>query len=155
DLAAVHLAPTIEGPEDLTRRSIGRLGAQVLAAAIRDGAIVGIGDGSSVSAVAGAMDDAAAPRNATVVPLAGGFCFGEAGHEPFRRVADALGATVRGLLAPGLVDDATTKRSLVAHAGIRAVLELWERLDVALFGIGGPTWTEAAVGERIVRELDA
>ena len=44
-LDAVHLAPTIAGPEDLTRRMVGRLAAEVLRAAIRPGAIAGVGDG--------------------------------------------------------------------------------------------------------------
>src|SRR5687767_5438947 len=44
-LDSVHLAPTVAGPEDLTRRMVGRLAAQVLRSRIRDGAIVGIGDG--------------------------------------------------------------------------------------------------------------
>ena len=50
-------ASSIRGPEDVARRMIGRLGADVLRAAVRDGAIVGVGDGSSVSAVADAMDE--------------------------------------------------------------------------------------------------
>src|SRR6266550_4583047 len=74
---------------------------------------------------------------------------------PFRRIADAFGATAQGLLAPGLVDDAATKSALYAHAGIRTVLELWERLDVALFGIGGRSWTPVSMGAEAVRELDA
>ena len=35
-LDAVHLAPTIAGPEDLTRRMVGRLAAEVLRGALRD-----------------------------------------------------------------------------------------------------------------------
>src|SRR6266851_6335334 len=45
ELIAVHLAPALVGPEEIGRRMIGRLGADVLRAAIRDGAVVGIGDG--------------------------------------------------------------------------------------------------------------
>ena len=37
-LDAVHLAPTIAGPEDLTRRMVGRLAAEVLRGALRTGA---------------------------------------------------------------------------------------------------------------------
>ena len=59
-----------------------------------------------------------------------------------------------GLLAPGLVDDPATKRSLVAHAGVRRIVDLWERLEVAAFGIGGPAWSAAALGPDIVDELD-
>jgi len=150
----VALAPTIAGPEDLTRRMVGRLAAQILRAAVRDGRVVGIGDGASVSATTDALDEAATPVAATVVPLCGGYWSTGPEREPYRRVAEVLGAQPHGLMAPGLVDDAATKRALVAHAGLKAVLDLWDRLDVALFGIGGPAWSEAAVGRKIERDLE-
>lgn len=154
-LDAVHLAPTIAGPEDLTRRMVGRLAAEVLRAVVRPGATVGIGDGAFVSATADALEERATPVAITVVPLCGGFW--TTGHElePYRRVGEALGGTVRGLMAPGLVDDAATRTALVAHAGIRAIAEFWDRLDVALFGIGGPAWSVSLVGEAIEGQLEA
>jgi DNA-binding transcriptional regulator LsrR (DeoR family) len=155
DLEAVHLAPTIAGPEDLTRRMVGRLAAETLRAAVRPGTVVGIGDGASVSATADALEDGATPVALTVVPLCGGFWTTGQEREPYRRVADALGGQVRGLMAPGLVDDAATRTALVAHAGVRAIADLWDRLDVALFGIGGPAWTVSLVGKQIERELEA
>jgi DNA-binding transcriptional regulator LsrR (DeoR family) len=153
-LDAVHLAPTIAGPEDLTRRMVGRLAAQILRTSIRAGATVGVGDGATVSAVADALDETSTPVAATVVPLAGGYWAPGPEREPFRRIADALGAQAHGLMAPGLVDDAATRRALVAHAGVRAVLDLWDRLDVALFGIGGRGWGAASVGDAVDRQLD-
>ena len=153
-LAGVHLAPTLAGPEDLTRRIVGRLAAQVLRDHVRDGSIVGIGHGASVGAVADALVDSASPVRATVVPLAGGYWSTGPDRDPFRRIADAFGAQPHGLMAPGLLDDAATKQSLEAHAGVRAVFELWERLDVALFGIGGRTWGTASLGADVARELD-
>jgi DNA-binding transcriptional regulator LsrR (DeoR family) len=154
-LDQVHLAPTIAGPEDLARRMVGRLAAEVLRSAIRPGAMVGIGDGASVSATADALEDAATPVAITVVPLCGGFWSTGQEREPYRRVAEALGGQVRGLMAPGLVDDAATKTALVAHAGVRAIADLWDRLDIALFGIGGPAWSVSLVGERVERQLGA
>ena len=153
-LQAVHLAPTLAGPEDLTRRIVGRLAAQVLRAGVRDGEIIGIGDGASVGAVADALDDAATPVRATVVPLAGGYWSTGPDRDPFRRIADAFGAQPHGLMAPGLLDDAATKRALEAHAGVRAVLDLWERLDVVLFGIGGRSWGVGSLGPEVARTLD-
>lgn len=153
-LTAVHLAPTLAGPEDLTRRSIGRLAAQVLRAASRDGSIVGVGDGVGVSSAADALADETTPLNATVVPLSGGFWFAGPGREPFRRIADALGAAVHGIPAPGVLDDAATRDALFAHPAVRAVAALWSRLDVALFGIGGPAWSAAAFGETVVDEIE-
>jgi deoxyribonucleoside regulator len=156
-LAAVHLAPALAGPEEVGRRMIGRLGAEVLRAAVRDGAIVGVGDGASISAVADAVaaDEPFHETGATVVPLCGGYWFTGPAREPFRRVADGIGGLPLGLLAPGLVDDPATKRALVAHAGVRRIAELWDRLDLAAFGIGGPAWTAAVLGPEIVRELEA
>jgi DNA-binding transcriptional regulator LsrR (DeoR family) len=154
-LDAVHLAPTIAGPEELTRRMVGRLGADVLRGALRTGANVGIGDGASVGAVAAALEETSTPVAVTVIPLCGGYWSTGPEREPYRRVADALGGQARGLMAPGLVDDAATKRALVAHAGVRAIVDLWDRLDVALFGIGGPAWSASLVGSSIERELEA
>ena len=93
--------------------------------------------------------------SATVVPLAGGYWSPGPEREPLRRLAAALGAQAHGLMVPGLVDDATTKRALEAHAGVRAVLDLWGRLDVALVGIGGRAWGAASVGEDVAAELEA
>jgi DNA-binding transcriptional regulator LsrR (DeoR family) len=154
-LDAVHLAPTIAGPEDLTRRMVGRLAAEVLRAVVRPGASVGVGDGAFVSATADALEESATPVAITVVPLCGGFWTTGQEREPYRRVGDALGGQVRGLMAPGLVDDAATRAALVAHAGIRAITEIWNRLDVALFGIGGPAWSASLVGESVERDLEA
>jgi DNA-binding transcriptional regulator LsrR (DeoR family) len=99
--------------------------------------------------------EAGSPVSATVLPLCGGYWLAGPAREPFRRIAEALGAQAHGLLAPGLVDDAATKQALVRHAGIRSVLELWERLDVAVFGIGGRGWSDANLGPELAHELDA
>ncbi|HEX8025900.1 MAG TPA: sugar-binding domain-containing protein [Candidatus Limnocylindrales bacterium] len=152
-LRAVHLAATGGAETDVSRRRVGRLAARVLASAVRAGMIVGIGDGSAVSATADALEAPATAIDATVVPLCGGFWHAGAGREPFRRVADTLGAAVHGLLAPGLLDDAATRDALRGHAGVRAVADLWDGLDVALFGIGGPAWSEATIGARAFHEL--
>jgi deoxyribonucleoside regulator len=154
DLSGVHLAPTIAGPEELSRRMVGRLASEVLRAAVRPGTTVGIGDGASVLATADALEETAMPVAVTVVPLCGGFWSTGQEREPYRRIGEALGAQVRGLMAPGLVDDAATRTALVAHAGIRAIADLWDRLDVALFGIGGPAWSASLLGEAVEHQLE-
>lgn len=154
-LRAVHLAPTLDGPPDLTRRRVGRLAGEVLRSAIRDGLVVGVGDGAAVSAVADELESVGSQVDATFVPLCGGFWRAGAGIEPFRRIAETLGASVQALHAPGLLDDPGVRDALCAHAGVRSVVELWGRLDVALFGIGGPSWSEAAVGQAAMAQIRA
>ncbi|HEY2917300.1 MAG TPA: sugar-binding domain-containing protein [Candidatus Limnocylindrales bacterium] len=152
-LRAVHLAPAIEGDAGAARHRLGRLAAEVLRGVVRDGHVVGIGAGSSISAVAEAMPSGAAPVDATVVPLCGGFWVSSAGPEPFRRIAESLGSTSRALLAPGVLESAATRDALWEDPGIRAVRDLWGHLDVALVGVGGPTWSDATVGGESLREL--
>ncbi|HEX2627246.1 MAG TPA: sugar-binding domain-containing protein [Candidatus Limnocylindrales bacterium] len=152
-LKAVHLAPTLDGPSELTRRRVGRLAGEVLASVLRDGMVVGIGDGAAVSTVADELATSAPNVDATVVPLCGGFWRAGTGVEPFRRIGEAFGGTVQSLHAPGLLDTAEVRDALYDHAGVQAVLDLWRRLDVALFGIGGPSWSEASVGRAAMAEI--
>lgn len=154
-LGAVHLAPTLDGPAELTRRRVGRLAGEVLAGVLRDGMVVGIGDGAAVSAVADELSSDVPNVDATVVPLCGGFWRAGSGVEPFRRIAEAFGATSQSLHAPGLLDSPAVRDALCAHAGVRAVIDLWSRLDVALFGIGGPAWSESSVGAAALAEIQA
>jgi DNA-binding transcriptional regulator LsrR (DeoR family) len=154
-LRAVHLAPNLEGPPEVARRRVGRLAGQVLRGAIRDGQVVGVGDGASLAAVADELAPTGSQVDATVLPLCGGFWRPGAGAEPFRRIGEALGATVLALHSPGLLDDATVRDALCAHPGVRSVIERWDRLDVALLGIGGPAWSEASIGSEAMGEIRA
>jgi DNA-binding transcriptional regulator LsrR (DeoR family) len=152
-LRGVHLAPSLEGPPELSRRRVGRLAGQVLRSAIRDGQIVGIGDGAAVSAVADELPATESQVDATIVPLCGGFWRPGAAAEPFRRIGEALGATPLALHSPGLLDDASVRDALCAHPGVASVVDRWSRLDVALFGIGGPAWSDATVGRIAMGEI--
>ena len=159
-LRAVHLVPAAGEAPDVTRRRVARLAGNVLLHSIRDGMIIGIGDGASVSAVADelAADGSAqsgAQVDATVVPLCGGFWRSNAAHEPFRRVGHALGATVQALHTPGVLQDPRVRHALSEHSGVRAVIDLWGQLDVALLGIGGPSWSESSVGDKALAEIRA
>ena len=86
-------------------------------------------------------------------PRSTGFWRPGAGTEPFRRIGEALGTTVLALHSPGLLDDAAVRDALCAHPGVRSVIDRWDRLDVALLGIGGPAWSEATVGAEAMGEI--
>ena len=45
--------------------------------------------------------------------------------------------------------------ALCAHPGVRSVIDRWERLDVALLGIGGPAWSDATLGAEAMGEIRA
>ena len=152
-LRAVHLAPTTEGPAAVARRRVGKLAGQVLGELIRDGMVVGVGDGAAMSATADALEPGS-QMDATIVPLCGGFWRPTAGADPARRIGDAFGAATYTLHAPGVLDEPGVRDALLAHDGVRSVTELWRRLDAAILGIGAPTWTASSVGRRAMAELE-
>jgi DNA-binding transcriptional regulator LsrR (DeoR family) len=154
-LREVHLAPAVSGPEDVLRRNVGRVAARVLRTHVHDGCVLGMSDGAHMSAVADSLPDAPQPVSCIVVPLGGGWWFGGGRDEPFRRVAQALGATAVSLYAPAVLPDAATRTALERHPSIVNVRALWGRLDVAVFGIGHRAWTEETYGRAALDELDA
>ena len=154
-LREVHLAPAVSGPEDILRRSVGRLTARVLRTHLRDGVVLGVSDGAQMSALADALPEAPESIAAIDVPLGGGWWFGGGREEPFRRVAQAFGATAVSLYAPAIVPDAATRAGLDAHPTISNVRALWARLDVAVFGIGHRVWTSETFGDEAMADLDA
>ncbi|TAK02628.1 MAG: hypothetical protein EPO36_01335 [Chloroflexota bacterium] len=154
-LREVHLAPRVSGPEDILRRSVGRLAARVLRTHVRDGAVLGVSDGAHMSALADALPESPQPVAAIVVPLGGGWWFGGGREEPFRRVAQVFGATAVSLYAPAIVPNAATRAGLDAHPTISNVRALWARLDVAVFGVGHRVWTSETFGDEAKADLDA
>ena len=147
---AVHLAPALVGPEEVSRRMIGRLGGR--GAAGRDPRRRGRRRRRRRLDLGGrrrARRRRAAPRDRRDGRPAVRRLLVQRARPASRSGASPTGSAAfrSGLLAPGLVDDPATKRSLVAHAGVRRILDLWDRLDVAAFGIGGPAWSAAAFGD--------
>ena len=152
DLRSVHLAPRIDGPEDLNRRMIGRLAADVLRDFVRDGVVVGVGGGGAVSAMIDTMTDVVVRVAATVIPLSGGG-MSVPSRDPVRRLAEAIGGYAHELPAPGLVHDPVARDTLLGHVGVQNIARLWEQLDIAIFGIGVHLRSEAWFGTEIIREL--
>ena len=104
---------------------------------------VGLGWGRSVFAFVEAVEggDLSLGKNVELVPLIGGS--GQAYNvfqlnELVRRAAQALGARARLLHAPALVSDGRVVKTLLEEPSIRSVWEAWQRLDVAIVGIGRP-----------------
>ena len=154
-LREVHLAPPVSGPEDILRRSVGRVAARVLRTHVDDGCVLGMSDGVHMSALADALPEVSQPISCIVVPLGGGWWFGGGREEPFRRVAQALGATATSLYAPAVLPDAATRAALDGHPSIGRVRALWSRMDVAVFGVGDRAWTAETFGQAALADLDA
>jgi DNA-binding transcriptional regulator LsrR (DeoR family) len=135
--AVVVDCPAEEGP---MVRDLGAALAYFVETTIKPGAVIGI---SSWSRSLFAMVDALHPgdycRGGKVVQILGGV--GQVGAEhhaiyPAQRLAGLIGAIPVLLQAPAIVGSAEAQRVLTRDLTMRAAMELFEHLDLALVGIG-------------------
>lgn len=151
DLRAVHLAPRLGGPGDLTRRVVGRLAARLVRERIQHDQVVGVGGGVTVTAVVEELQVPPFPLGITAVPLAGGY--GSPSNIPVRKFAEVMGGYAQELPAPSVVSDAKTRSVLMEHVGVQNIVRMWDRLDAAVFGVGTGSVSEAWYGADAARRL--
>lgn len=139
---SVWLTPGREVEPSAAARLCGVASAEHVAEWLPATGSIGIAGGYTLDAVASAL-----PRrdlaDLTVVPVVGGWDSRNRYldvNELARRIADRLGAQVRYLHAPGMLDDEETKEALLRDSGVVATTRHWASLDAALVGVsGGPT----------------
>ena len=157
-LRSVHLVARLGGPEDLTRRLVAQEAARILRERIRDGMIVGVGGGATTGATIEALSDQPVQADVTVVPLTGGMSGSHGPTQLVLRLADILGGLGLELPAPGVMDSAEVRDALCRHVAVDAVLRVWGQLDVALVGVGVPSWSPTWFGSELadrIRQGDA
>jgi len=124
-------------PKALILQEIGKWGALLLQNIIRDGDIIGIGWGATVSECIRQLNSDY--KEAIAVPLGGGT--GQIDptfqvNELSKGVANKFRAKWYSLDIPIFVENKETKNTLFNEPRIRKVVDLWDRLTVALVGIG-------------------
>ena len=114
------------------------IAASLVNTLVQPGDVLGVAWGSTVAATV----DAVAHRpvkDLHVVQLAGGTRRIDprlAPPEIARRLAELLGATVHPLYAPALVESTAVRDALMQEVEVRATTALYDRVSVALIGIG-------------------
>jgi DNA-binding transcriptional regulator LsrR (DeoR family) len=120
-------------------RLCGVAAAPRLAAELPSDGAIGLTGGYTVESLVDALP-AANRQNAVVVPLVGGWDSRNPhlnSNEIARRLADRIGASVRLLHAPGLLDSEATTAALLADSAVTATTRYWEELRLALVGMSG------------------
>ncbi len=139
-----HLVGRVGGADDMTRRLVGLEAARLLRGLVRADMVVGIGGGATTGAMVDALAAAPVSVPLTVVPLMGGLGSYPGPMDHARRLADVLGGRAIELPAPGMVADTAVRDALLGHAAVREVTDRWDRLDVAVVGVGSlqtsPAW---------------
>jgi DNA-binding transcriptional regulator LsrR (DeoR family) len=153
----VHVTPGQDPDPAVAARLCGVAAAEFVLAQLPEAGVVGLTGGYTIDALVSATPRSERP-GVTVVPLVGGWdprnphldC-----NELARRLAERLGAQVRFLHAPGMLDSEETKLALLQDSGIAETTRYWERLDVAIVGTSGGPLARPGYGTVMDRLDDA
>ncbi|MGX6443709.1 sugar-binding transcriptional regulator [Neobacillus sp. K501] len=123
-----------------SKKQLGEATSVYLQRVVKDGQIIGFSSGTTLNEVAKAMNSVQLFPSVTVVPLVGGM-----GNERVdihsnhivAKVGAALGAKYELLHVPVMVDTKEAKDVLVRQPSIRCTLNLAEKSNIAVVGIGG------------------
>lgn len=155
--------PMLADNEEVIAAVLGRAAAQYILCRMPRSTVVGVGRGRSVNATVEQL-----ARNVqlspVVVPLSGGMGQQDMAFpasENARRFAEYLGGSCAFIYAPALVRNKRLKESILAEEQSREAVELWDRLDWVLTGIGtvppfrgGPDRTFRKALDNFVREVN-
>ncbi|HEY5487348.1 MAG TPA: sugar-binding domain-containing protein [Candidatus Limnocylindrales bacterium] len=135
----VWVTPGHETTPALAARLCGVAAAPRLAEELPSDGAIGLTGGFTVEALVGALPESSRPK-AVVVPLVGGWDSSNPhlnSNEIARHMAERIGASVRMLHAPGLLDNEATTRALLADSAVTATTRFWGELRLALVGMSG------------------
>jgi DNA-binding transcriptional regulator LsrR (DeoR family) len=130
--------------EEVKKRNLGLAGVDLLKRIIKDGNIMGFAWGTTLAALAEellAHKEECKSADLTIIPLVGGP--GDMNNKYdvntiISKVATTFNATERHLYVPAITSEKSTKEALIKDANIREVLEFWDKVDIAVVGIGTP-----------------
>lgn len=121
-------------------RTFGVAAAPHVAARLPATGIVGWASGNTIAALVSGLPPMSRPGLACV-QLVGGWDTNQPHLDAsvlVRRVADHLGCRAFPLHAPAVFDSAEVKRAVLADSTLRTVVDMWDRVDVAVITSGGP-----------------
>ena len=135
----VWATPGQETAPALAARLCGVAAASRLADELPSEGAIGLTGGYTVESLVGALPSISRP-GAVVVPLVGGWDSSNPhlnSNDIARHMAERIGASVRLLHAPGLLDNETTTAALLADSAVTATTRFWGELRLALVGMSG------------------
>lgn len=125
-------------PDDI-RRLVGAEAAQFVDPLIKPNSLIGVGRGRTLAEMAYGLSKLATPRNITLVQLLGDIDIQHSlarGAEITRLLCEGYSGAGYFLNAPALVSDRQLAQLLMQSTNIQQVSNLYDRLDLALVGIG-------------------
>jgi deoxyribonucleoside regulator len=127
------------GSYDQTRIRLGAAAAGCFVDFVHDGDTIGIAWGTTIHEMVNALPTKLDRRDVTVVQLTGGLNQVESKYNAIElssRLAEIFDSTCYHLFAPAIVDNSETKEKLLNDSNIKRTLDMFNRVDVAIVGIG-------------------
>lgn len=121
------------------KKVLGATAAELVSELISAGDLVGLSWGVTMRELVNSLPSYGRPVSATVIPLLGGLGEVTPEHQVnglVHEFAECFGAEYRMLHAPALSDRAETVKLLMDELTIRQVVDMWEKLNLAVVGIG-------------------
>jgi DNA-binding transcriptional regulator LsrR (DeoR family) len=135
----VWITPGHETAPALAARLCGVAAAPRLADELPADGAIGLTGGYTVESLVAALPASSRP-GAVVVPLVGGWDSSNPhlnSNDIARHMAERIGAGVRLLHAPGLLDNEATTAALLSDSAVTATTRYWGELRLALVGMSG------------------
>ncbi|MCR4426655.1 MAG: sugar-binding transcriptional regulator [Firmicutes bacterium] len=120
------------------RKSIGRQAAKYVLAQLKDGDALGIAWGRTVYEVVAGFRPVGL-RGLRVVQVVGGMGWTSNKiypHEIVTQAASTLHGSCHFLHCPALIESDEARNTITSTEAIRAVIDIWDELDVAVVGLG-------------------
>lgn len=137
DAHVVPIADTVNDSEVLNRVAL--QAARTIGPLVDSNAIIGVAWGSTLSAVSHCLTRKQT-HDSTIVQLNGAGNTDTTGisyaSEILRRFGQAYGARVEQFPVPAFFDHAATKQAMWNERSVRRILDLQDRMTMAIFGVG-------------------
>ncbi|ACA54863.1 Cro/Cl family transcriptional regulator [Clostridium botulinum A2B7 92] len=142
NLKEAIVIPTDEDEvESIRLKKLGQAGSEFLKRILKDGDILGFAWGKSVGEVANTLKDCK-NVSANIVPLVGGppSDMDNKYHVNtiVSRVSDEFKAKGHYFYAPAITAEKSTKEAIMNDSNFKGILELWDKVNKAVVGIGAP-----------------
>lgn len=140
-----NLKEAVVAPQE---SDVGLYGAQLVERLLSPGMVIGFGWGRGVSALVEQLSQSSQPHQLVCVPVVGG----PAGKLPSRFHVNTLTYSAASRLRadshladfPALLDNTVLRNGIMQSQHFKNIAGYWQRLDMALVGIGSPTIRHAA-----------
>jgi DNA-binding transcriptional regulator LsrR (DeoR family) len=152
-LRAVMIIEGVENNELLNRQLLGQAAAKYLTETLGDGDFLGIAWGQTVKETINTLPQNVSVDIKGVVQVSGGLALLNSVENV--TVLNALGSrlktTVSPFIVPLIVGNEESKKQLLEDENIRRTIDLFDKVTIALTGIGS---TESAKGSNLIEEAN-